>query len=78
MAWNYIGHIACIGLWEVGFPREDIQKKSEFVFFMAIAHNFCAHTFKSETISFHYFSQSISKIEKVWTLDFRKWGQKDI
>ena len=45
---------------------------------MAISDHFCAHKFKSVTTSLRYFSPRIPKIENVWTLDFRKWGQKDI
>ena len=45
---------------------------------MAISDHFCAHKLKYETTSFDYFSPRIQKMEKVWTLDLRKWGQKDI
>ena len=43
---------------------------------MAISDHFCAHKFISEATSFHYFSPRIRKVKQVWTLDFRKWGQK--
>ena len=38
---------------------------------------FLAKNFKSETISFHYFSPRTPNIYKAWTLDVGKWGQKD-
>ena len=47
-------------------------------FCAAILHPLWAKMFKFETISFQYFSPRIPKIQKVWTLIFGKWGQKDV
>ena len=43
----------------------------------AILDRFWAKNFKSETISFHYFSPRITNLSKFGTFDFGKWGQKD-
>ena len=48
------------------------------IFATTILHSLREKDFKSETTSFHYFSQRIPKIKKVWTLDFEKWGQKNV
>jgi hypothetical protein len=47
-------------------------------FCAAILHPLLAKMFKSETTFFQYFSPRIPKIQKVRTLDFGKWGQKDV
>ena len=49
-----------------------------YFFCAAILHPLLAKMFKSETTFFQYFSPKIPKIQKVWTLDFGKWGQKDV
>ena len=53
----------------------NLVKKTFFA--ASILHYFWAKKFKSETTSFHYFSSRIPNIIKVWTLNFRKLGQKD-
>ena len=52
--------------------------KNQTFFCSSILHPLWAKVFKSETTSFPLFSQRIRKIKKVWTLDFGKWGQKDV
>ena len=47
-------------------------------FCAAILHLLLAKMFKSRTTLFQYFSPRIPKIQKVWILDFGKWGQKDV
>ena len=55
-----------------------IPVRKVIFFCAAILHPLWAKMFKSETTSFQYFSPKILKIQKVWTLDFGKWGQKDV
>ena len=43
-----------------------------------ILDHFLAKKFRSETTSFHYFSQRILNVQKFWTSDFGKLGQKDV
>ena len=70
-----------IGLWEMGAKRRlngvnKWKNPLKTFFAAAILHPLWKKVFKSETTSFYYFSPRIPKIQKVWTLDFRKWGKK--
>ena len=60
---------------------EQIEEKKlvQKTFFAAtILDHFLAKIFRSETTSFHYFSQRILNVQKFWTSDFGKLGQKDV
>ena len=57
------------------FVRQNQQKT--IFFFAAILDHFQTKNFKSETTSFNYFSPRIPNLQKYWTSDLGKWGQKD-
>ena len=67
------------GKWGEKRPLNGVKKKiyTKSFFAAAILHPFSAKKYKSETTYFHYFSPRILNILKVWTLDFKKLGQKD-
>ena len=74
------------GHWTLGssgkktFKGSEQMKKNKSVktcFAAAIFHPLWAKVFKSDPTSFQNFSSRILKIQKAWTLDYWKWGQKD-
>ena len=68
------------GVWNTD-TKKILLTKAKFApkqtfFCAAILHQLLVKVFVSGITSFHYYSPRILNLQKIWTSDFRKWGQK--